>query len=349
MAAPGATALVLALWALAASPLPPARPAPPDTMGGTEVGTEAPVSAPVGVGLPVGASQPDDTTPLDASHLAPATSAQPPGATAPRIAAEVAAQLLRATSVAAATSAERGAPTRGAEPGPVQSGPRSPLPPQRTLVGAARTAARNAASTDASKLVALPARLPVPARLPDTGYERQPDQFVCRDPRLAGAMLPAIGDFGAPCGITLPVRLTSISGVALDTPATLDCPTARRVAHWLTGVAEPLARQHFGSPIVEVDVMGSYACRTRNNRPGARLSEHGLGRAIDIGGFRLADGRRISVKEDWGGSGEGKFLKALHRQSCGLFMTVLGPGADRYHHDHFHLDTARRNGSTYCR
>ena len=101
--------------------------------------------------------------------------------------------------------------------------------------------------------------------------------------------------------------------------------------------------------LVEVDVMGSYACRTRNNRPGARLSEHGLGRAIDIGGFRLADGRRISVKEDWGGSGEGKFLKALHRQSCGLFMTVLGPGADRYHHDHFHLDTARRNGSTYCR
>ncbi|MBK0399647.1 extensin family protein [Limibaculum sp. M0105] len=212
-----------------------------------------------------------------------------------------------------------------------------------------RPRARPEAATDAVKFVALEPAAVVPARLPDDSRGPQPDQFVCRDPRLAGSVIPAIGDYGAPCGVTLPVRLTSVSGIAFDTPATLDCPTARRVAHWLTGVAEPLARKHLGSRIVEVDVMGSYSCRTRNNRPGGRISEHAVGRAIDVGGFRLADGRRISVKEDWGQKSEGKFLKAVHRQSCGLFMTVLGPDADRYHHDHFHLDTARRRGNAYCR
>jgi len=31
-------------------------------------------------------------------------------------------------------------------------------------------------------------------------------------------------------------------------------------------------------------------------------------------------------------------------------MTVLGPGSDRYHGDHFHLDLAnRRSGKAYCK
>ncbi|MDT8344112.1 MAG: extensin family protein, partial [Thermohalobaculum sp.] len=234
-------------------------------------------------------------------------------------------------------------------PGTADPGVAAPLPPRRGTAGDAQTPGTAAQVSGVARVAVARPPLPLPARLPQTSPGPQPDQFICRDPRLAGAAMPAIGDHGAPCGITDPVRLTAVSGVGFDTPATLDCPTARRVAHWLTGVAEPLARQHFGSPIVEVDVMGSYACRTRNNQSGGRVSEHGRGRAIDVGGFRLADGRQISVKADWGRGPGGAFLNALHRQSCGLFMTVLGPGADRHHHDHFHLDTARRNGTTYCR
>ena len=36
---------------------------------------------------------------------------------------------------------------------------------------------------------------------------------------------------------------------------------------------------------------------------GAQLSEHAFGNAIDVSGFKLADGREISVVRDWKRSG----------------------------------------------
>lgn len=173
--------------------------------------------------------------------------------------------------------------------------------------------------------------------------------FVCRDPRLAGRPLPNFVASRQSCGILDPVEIHEIAGVRLSSKATLNCPTARRVADWLSGVAQPAAKARLGAPIREIWVMGSYSCRTRNHRPGARISEHGKGRAIDIGGVTLGNGQRLTVRNDWNNGERGAFLREVHGKACGLFHTVLGPKADRHHQDHFHFDTAQRGGRPYCR
>ena len=175
-----------------------------------------------------------------------------------------------------------------------------------------------------------------------------PSDMVCRDPRISGH--PAASFVGGipGCGVFDPVRVASISGVRLSAPITVDCRTARAVADWLTGVAQPAARETLKSGIASVSVMGSYSCRTRNNRPGERLSEHSVGRAVDIGGVRLVDGRQISVRDHWDMGAPGAFLRRAWKGACGRFTTVIGPDGDRHHQDHLHLDTAYRD-STWCR
>ena len=100
--------------------------------------------------------------------------------------------------------------------------------------------------------------------------------------------------------------------------------------------------------MVKLQVAASYACRPRNNQKGNRISEHGKGHAIDVAAIVLENGQVISVLSDWGKGRGGKILKAVHRAACGTFSTVLGPGSDRFHRDHLHLDTARGR-SPYCR
>ncbi len=113
-------------------------------------------------------------------------------------------------------------------------------------------------------------------------------------------------------------------------------------ANWVRDVVQTEASRHFGSPVAKLRVAASFACRTRNGVKGAKLSEHGLGNAIDISEFILADGRKISVAKGWKGRRpERKFLRAVNKGACKHFTTVLGPNADRFHRDHFHLDLAR--------
>jgi len=152
------------------------------------------------------------------------------------------------------------------------------------------------------------------------------------------------------CGIPNPWRMHSLSGVALSEPATLNCGEIAAVDGWLNATVQPAATRAFGEPVVGIDVAASYACRPRNNVRGARLSEHGFGNAIDISGFTLADGRKVTVQDGWSGArDERTFLRTVRKEACGEFKTVLGPGADAEHHNHFHLDIARRrNDSTYC-
>jgi hypothetical protein len=85
-----------------------------------------------------------------------------------------------------------------------------------------------------------------------------------------------------------------------------------------------------------------------NGVAGSKLSEHGHANALDVSAFHLSDGRTVTVKDGWnGGTGERDFLRAVHRAACTHFTTVLGPMANSYHHDHFHMDLARhgRDGS----
>lgn len=87
-----------------------------------------------------------------------------------------------------------------------------------------------------------------------------------------------------------------------------------------------------------------------NGQPGAHISEHAFGNALDIAAFVLADGRRITVKNGWHGAPEEQgFLRDVHASACENFSTVLAPGSNRFHYDHIHVDLARRrSGRVVC-
>ena len=171
-----------------------------------------------------------------------------------------------------------------------------------------------------------------------------PRGALCGIRGIEGEVLAPIGGSGG-CGVSEPVRVVSVAGVRLSNAATVNCETAGALLEWVQEVAQP----RLDNRLARIEVMGSYDCRPRNNQAGARLSEHGKGRAIDIGGFVLSSGERISVLRDWGGRTWGEALRALHRNACGIFGTVLGPNANRAHANHFHFDTAAYRSGAYCR
>jgi len=125
------------------------------------------------------------------------------------------------------------------------------------------------------------------------------------------------------------------------------------VNRWMTEIVQPAAQRHFRASVTDLKVAASYGCRPRNGKPGAKLSEHGFANAIDISTFQFDNGQSATVKQ-WrrGPSRARAFLRDVHRGSCRIFTTVLGPNADSHHQDHFHLDLARhskRGTYHYCR
>ena len=171
---------------------------------------------------------------------------------------------------------------------------------------------------------------------------------ICGDVALQGEFVGRVSGKIRGCGIEDAVRVRSVSGVALSTGAVMDCGTANALKTWMDNAAKPsLARA--GGGLTRIKVAAHYACRTRNNQKGAKLSEHGKGRAIDISGFTLADGTQISVLQGWNNRSYSKALRQMHKGACGPFGTVLGPNANKFHRDHFHFDTARYRSGSYCR
>jgi hypothetical protein len=171
---------------------------------------------------------------------------------------------------------------------------------------------------------------------------------VCGDPAIRGqAIAPIIGRIKG-CGVDAPVKVTAVDGVALSMTATMDCATAKALKSWVVNGAKPAVGKT-GGGIKSLQVMGAYTCRTRNNQKGEKISEHGRGKAVDIGAINLANGTSISVLKGWRDPKQGKILAKMHKAACGTFGTVLGPKANTFHQDHFHFDTARYRGSNYCR
>ncbi len=160
---------------------------------------------------------------------------------------------------------------------------------------------------------------------------------------------------GSVCGALSPFEMTAAAQgrVSLKPAAMLRCPMIPTVDRWVSDVVEPAARRYFHMPIVELKVAASYGCRPMNHQAGAKLSEHGYANALDVSGFILADGRTVTVKGGWsGGDAERQFLREIHAGACQHFSTVLGPLADSFHHDHFHMDLARHGRAgekTICR
>lgn len=140
------------------------------------------------------------------------------------------------------------------------------------------------------------------------------------------------------CGIRNPVEVSRAATLPLSQPAVMDCALAEAVAAYEARILIPAARFHLGTSIEQIDHWGTYACRGRSSDR-SRLSEHAFGRAIDIAGFRTRDGRRITVARHWRDPGpEGRFIRDVATGACGIFSVVLGPGSDRFHQNHLHLD-----------
>ncbi|MEZ5723473.1 MAG: extensin family protein [Paracoccaceae bacterium] len=179
----------------------------------------------------------------------------------------------------------------------------------------------------------------VPASAPARGQ-------LCGVPGIEGKPVAPIAGKVAGCGLAEGVKVTAVSGVKLSTPVTVDCTTAKALKKWVDKGIRP-AVGNTGGGLARLEIAASYNCRPRNNQKGAKISEHGRGRAIDLAGVRLANGEVISVLQGW--KGQPKILKAIHKSACGTFGTVLGPKSDRFHQDHIHVDTARYRSGAYCR
>ncbi len=210
------------------------------------------------------------------------------------------------------------------------------------------------------KILAIMALTLVGANLAGCGKGQRPQRAAWRDqaeeacaasrqvPSSAYMSLRSQPIQGAgTCGMNRPysVKAFGNGNIGLTSTATLACPVIATTDRWLSEVVQPAAMNTFGAQVLEMRA-GSYSCRTMNNGSGtSRTSEHAYGNALDIFSFRLSDGRNVTVKDGWNGAPEEQsFLREVFVGACERYKTVLGPGADMFHYDHFHVDLARHNG-----
>lgn len=187
------------------------------------------------------------------------------------------------------------------------------------------------------------AAIPPPTRKEERKKRREKASkagSVCGVAAIKGEEIARIASKVNGCGVEDPVVVTSVSGVRLSQAATLDCSIATALNSWVDEVAQPA----FDGRLVELQIAAHYICRSRNNVKGAKISEHGKGRAIDISAFILSNGTVQTVAQNYN-----KLLRRIYKAGCSYFKTTLGPGSDGYHEDHFHFDTSARSGGAYCR
>ncbi|MEX3009529.1 extensin family protein [Hoeflea sp. TYP-13] len=240
-----------------------------------------------------------------------------------------------------------------------------PVPKSRPAQVKTPDEAKNTVKPDESP--AGKAALPVPKPRPSVTKAPEKTQQIAKlsefpdEEAACRARLSAMGVRFSPvkqvageggCGIRHPVRVSGLpDGVKLSGRTVLGCDAAEALANWTAKAAVPEARQQFGSELKQIDQYASYVCRTRNSLTGTKLSEHAKGKAVDLGRFHLSDGTVVDVaSRPKTGSPEQLFLKALRDSGCQFFTTVLGPGSDDFHSDHYHFDLAkRRRGYRYCK
>lgn len=156
--------------------------------------------------------------------------------------------------------------------------------------------------------------------------------------------------FGAGCTTLNTVRLASLRSddaqLSITQLGPVTCPLANTFAAWARFGVDRAAEQILGSRLVRIETMGSYSCR--NVAGSARRSAHATADAIDVSGFVLADGRRVTVLDDWSGGtqAEREFLRTIHTSACKRFGTTLGPGYNAAHRDHLHVELS---GNAFCR
>jgi hypothetical protein len=122
-------------------------------------------------------------------------------------------------------------------------------------------------------------------------------------------------------------------------PTRLSCPLAAALYIWEREVLAPAAREHLGAEIAQIEIKGAYSCRRMYGRASEPPSLHATGNAIDISGFRLRDGRIVTVERSWKRpAAESAFLHKARNGACRIFRGVLSPDYTAAHRDHFHFE-----------
>lgn len=136
-------------------------------------------------------------------------------------------------------------------------------------------------------------------------------------------------------------------GVPTTNMGPVTCDLARNFVAWVHYAVRPAARQVYGQDAVRVETMGTYSCRNIYGGRSGRLSQHAFANAIDVSGFILADGRRVTLLGGWNGDARDReFLRLIRASACRRFGTVLSPDYNAAHANHFHFDMS---GGNYCR
>lgn len=195
-----------------------------------------------------------------------------------------------------------------------------------------------------------PLQTPVPLGAMPTS-----EQQCRRELRRLGVLFedkPPISN-GPACQVPYPISLEGLSGNINVRPAvTVNCQLTLAFAQWVKNELAPSARLRYWSGIGTIVPLGGYSCRRMNNSSQRYnpMSEHAHGNAIDVGTFVLKNGHVIDVRRKGLFSfREGLLLKAVRTDSCRYFDTVLGPGSNPEHWNHFHFDLRDRHGGRrYC-
>lgn len=159
--------------------------------------------------------------------------------------------------------------------------------------------------------------------------------------------LPAIRE--GQCGIDHPVKVSAIGSIKMKPAATLTCNMAASFAAWARHELVPAARLRYWSGVRAIHQGSSYSCR--NIAGEGVLSEHGKGNALDVMSIELSNGKEIDVRKPGLFAFRMRgFLNTVRSDGCSYFTTVLGPGYNYDHRNHFHFDVKnRRNGYRACR
>lgn len=192
-----------------------------------------------------------------------------------------------------------------------------------------------------------------PLTEPDPAVGMPASEIECRQElRRLGVTfedLAPVND-GDACRIDHPVKVSQLPGrVGLKPAATLTCQMALAFATWTKEELNPSARWRYLSGVKTIHQGSSYSCR--RIRGTGVASEHSKGNALDVMRIELNNGKDIDVrKPGWFALRERSLLKNVRAGGCEYFTTVLGPGYDADHADHFHFDIKnRRSGYVACR
>ncbi|MEP6827232.1 MAG: extensin family protein [Aestuariivirga sp.] len=156
------------------------------------------------------------------------------------------------------------------------------------------------------------------------------------------------------CQVDTPVHLNSLATkagvVKLPDQPIFNCAFALKLSQFVDQRMQPLAQQSVGSAIVAMGTGPGFNCRGRNGDSASKMSEHAIGNAVDIENIKLANKTQIQVKDALNvQSPSFAFLRDVRASACTEFTTVLGPGANSAHAEHFHLDLeVRRGGYRLC-